>query len=56
MSRIDHLILSKELNCTLLQSMIADVHMNDALTAPSCGAEKDYERLEYLGELLVVLS
>lgn len=53
MSKIEFFILSKELNCMKLQSMVTDVHMNTAITAPACGNLNDYERLEFVGTFLV---
>ncbi|KAF8639433.1 hypothetical protein AX16_010288 [Volvariella volvacea WC 439] len=49
-SRIDDLLLVKELNTKLFDNVIADSLLYMAICAPSAGMEHDYERLELLGD------
>ena len=46
---IEDLLLVKELNATLFDNSIDEHHLHAAVSAPSAGAEFDYERLELFG-------
>ncbi|KAI0049624.1 ribonuclease III [Auriscalpium vulgare] len=48
--RIDDFLLVKELNATLFDNAIKEDFLLAAISAPSVGAEFDYERLELLGD------
>ncbi|KAI0069087.1 ribonuclease III [Artomyces pyxidatus] len=48
--RIDDFLIVKELNAMLFDHSIHEHHLFAAISAPSVGAEFDYERLELLGD------
>jgi endoribonuclease Dicer len=52
MSRIDDLLLVKEINVSLFDHVIGENELLIALTIPAAGMDYNYERLELLGSLL----
>ncbi|KAH9843805.1 uncharacterized protein C8Q71DRAFT_698068 [Rhodofomes roseus] len=50
MRRVDELLIVKELNGKLFNNSIRDLDLLAALTSPAALAERDYERLELLGD------
>ncbi|KZT74443.1 ribonuclease III [Daedalea quercina L-15889] len=50
MRRVDELLIVKELNMKLFSNSIHDDELLAALTSPAALAERDYERLELLGD------
>ena len=49
MTRIDEILLVKELNARKFDNVIREVLRREVLTPPAAGAESNYERLEILG-------
>lgn len=51
LARLDTLLLAHELNERYFDGDIDVALVREAMTAPSCGEHRDYERLEYFGQL-----
>ena len=49
MTRIDEILLVKELNARMFDNVIREDLLREALTPPVAEAEYNYERLEILG-------
>jgi len=49
MTRIDEILLVKELNARMFDNVIREDLLREALTPPAAEAEYSYERLEILG-------
>lgn len=49
MTKIDKILLVKELNARMFDNAIREDLLRDALTPPAAEAESNYERLEILG-------
>ena len=49
MTRIDEILLVKELNARMFDNVIREDLLREALTPPAAEAEYNYERLEILG-------
>lgn len=49
MHQLDAELLACEVNSRILDNLITNKYLSDALIAPSLGCDKDYERLEFLG-------
>ena len=49
MTKIDEVLLVKELNARMFDNVVREVLLREASTPPGAGAESNYERLEILG-------
>jgi len=49
MTKIDEILLVKELNARMFDNVIREDLLREALTPPTAEAESNYERLEILG-------
>ena len=49
MTKIDEILLVKQLGARMFDNVIREVLLREALTPPAAGAESNYERLEILG-------
>ena len=52
MTKIDEILLVKELNARMFDNVIREDLLRDALTPPAAEAGFNYERLEILGEYM----
>ena len=49
MTKIDEILLVKELSARMFDNVVREDLLREALTPPAAGAESNYERLEILG-------
>ena len=49
MTKIDEILLVKEVNARMFDNVIREDLLREALTPPAAGVEFNYERLEILG-------
>ena len=49
MTKIDEILLVKELNARMFDNVIREVLLREVLEPPAAGAESNHERLEMLG-------
>ena len=49
MTKIDEILLVKEVNARMFDNIIREDLLREALTPPAAGVESNYERLEILG-------
>jgi endoribonuclease Dicer len=55
MARVNEMLLVKECNCSEFQNRLNEVLLLQALTTPAAGEGHDYQRLELLGESIILV-
>lgn len=49
MSKLDNILTVKDANSKFVRNTIDESLLMEALTAPASGADRNYERLEFIG-------